>query len=388
MKKNIVLMYAISLFQGMVFYAAVSSLYRRAQGVTVFQITLIESLSLLLCLGLEIPWGFVADRIGYKRSMVYCNALFFLSKIVFWQASGFWGFLLERLMLSVVFAGLSGVDSAILYLSSEKGKSQQVFGVYHSLGTVGLLVSALVFSAFFKDDYRLAAFCTAISYGLSALLTLFLTEMRDGKSHRIDLRELQSLLRGVFQNKDLLKLLLAVAFLTETHQTITVFLSQFQYERCGLSPSLISYAFILLTLAGLFGVFSARLTKALGMKASGILLWGAVLTACVVLAFTGKALLSVGGILLMRASYSLFQPFQLEMQNLKISTPNRATALSINAMIINSVAVGSNLAFGALAENSLRGAFLFGAGLCFLGLLLFLSRLRRMKAEQIKTELS
>ena len=54
MKRNIYLMYAIAFLQGMVFYGPVATLYRQAQGVSVFQITLIESISLILCILLEI----------------------------------------------------------------------------------------------------------------------------------------------------------------------------------------------------------------------------------------------------------------------------------------------------------------------------------------------
>ena len=48
-KRNICLMYGISLLQGMVFYGPIATLYRQATGVTVFEITLIESISLALC---------------------------------------------------------------------------------------------------------------------------------------------------------------------------------------------------------------------------------------------------------------------------------------------------------------------------------------------------
>lgn len=65
MKKNIQLMYAAALLHGMVFYGPVATLYRQTQGVSIFQITLIESISLILCLLCEIPWGIAADRIGY-----------------------------------------------------------------------------------------------------------------------------------------------------------------------------------------------------------------------------------------------------------------------------------------------------------------------------------
>ena len=40
------------------------------------------------------------------------------------------------------------VDTSILYLSCKVGESQKVFGIYNSLGTVGLLVSAVIYSIY------------------------------------------------------------------------------------------------------------------------------------------------------------------------------------------------------------------------------------------------
>ena len=55
MKRNIYLLYGISLLQGMVFYGPISTLYRQAQGVGIFEILLIESISYALCIVLEVP---------------------------------------------------------------------------------------------------------------------------------------------------------------------------------------------------------------------------------------------------------------------------------------------------------------------------------------------
>ena len=118
-KKNIVLMLLLGFLQAMVFYAPIATLYRQAQGITLSQITIIESICLALCLLLELPWGIVADKIGYKRTMIFCSLLYFVSKVIFWQAHSFEMFLLERILLAVVISGLSGVDNSILYLSSK-----------------------------------------------------------------------------------------------------------------------------------------------------------------------------------------------------------------------------------------------------------------------------
>lgn len=379
-KRNIFLLYAISLLQGMVFYGSVATLYRQAQGVSVFQITVIESISLGLCLLLELPWGVVADKIGYRRTMIFCCVLYFLSKIVFWQARGFGGFLLERVMLSVVMAGMSGVDTGMLYLSCRKGESQRVFGVYNSLLTAGLLVAALVFTVFVGGSYQLAGFLTVLSYGAAALLSLWLVEVRPETASRFTAHEFLALLRKTLRNPSLLLLLIGIALFNETHQTITVFLSQLQYTACGLSPRSIGGLYLILTVAGMCGTASARLTQKIGTARFAALLYTAAAAACLLLAVTRSVWLSAAGVLLLRVACSLFQPLQMRLQNEQVQTENRATALSINAVIIDSAGVATNLAFGKLADTALSGAMLLGSALCAIGGVLFFAWYRSRSA--------
>lgn len=264
MKRNIYLMYAIAFLQGMVFYGPVATLYRQAQGVSVFQITVIESISLILCILLEVVWGVVADRIGYKKTMIFCCALYFISKIIFWRASGFAGFLAERILLSIVAAGMSGVDASILYLSCKKEDSQRAFGIYNSLGMAGLLAAAAVFSIFVRDDYRLSGLLTVISYGMAAVLSLALTDVSPEGSGRISKVGFRQVLSQTLSDRNLLLFLVGAAFLNETHQTVTVFLNQLQYEKCGLGNTAIGSIFIIATLLGTCGAASAWVYKADG----------------------------------------------------------------------------------------------------------------------------
>ena len=371
MKKNIYFMYAIALLQGMVFYGPVATLYRQAQGISVFQITLIESISLALAIALEIPWGFVADKIGYRKTMISCCGLYFISKIVFWQATSFGGFLLERVMLSVVLSGFSGVDSSIIYLSCKGKDSQKAFGIYNSMGMAGLLAAAAIFSIAVKDNYPLAGFLTVISYGISAVLSFFLTEVKEEKVDHRQQESFASLLTTVLSDRNRLLFLIAVALLSETHQTITVFLNQPQYSRCGLGNTMIGFLYIVATVLGLCGVYSSAVTGKIGMRFSLLLFCGLAAVSCMILAFSQSAVPSVIGIFALRLSNSLFQPFQAEIQNKRIQSGNRATALSINAMFVDCIAIGTNLIFGALSERNLSLAFVFGGGICCLSLICF-----------------
>lgn len=372
MKKNRYILYGIALLQGMVFYGPIATLYRQAQGVSVLEITLIESISLALCILLEVPWGVLADRIGYRRTMIFCSGLYFVSKIVFWQADGFLDFLLERILLSVVLAGFSGLDSSILYLSCQGRDSQKAFGIYNSMSMAGLLIAAAVFSLLIQDHYSLAGWLTVISYGLAALLSLGLTEVKAAPADAVRPEPFRTALRSALRNRTFLLFLVGVALLSETHQTITVFLNQLQYTRCGIGSAAIGIFYLVATLLGLLGVYSTAVTKRLGTKGSLILFCGLAAASCLTLAMTAQALPSVLGIQTLRLSNTLFQPFQLEIQNRQIQTENRATALSIHSMLISGIAIGTNLIFGALSDWSLPAAFFFGGGICLLGLLFFL----------------
>lgn len=372
LKKNIFIMYAIAFLQGLVFYGSIATLYRQASGVSVFQITIIESISLVLCLIFELPWGVLADKIGYKKTMMICCTLYFVSKIIFWQASSFMGFLAERILLSVVLSGMSGVDSSILYLSCDSQDAQRVFGVYNSLGTAGLLLASLIFTIFIGADYRFSAFLTVLTYGTAAILTLFITEVKKPKASMEANAQKQffDILRNIFKNKYLLIFLVGAALLNETHQTFTVFLSQLQYVKGGMTDKMIGAAYILITIAGLISAKSSKITEAIGARRLVNLCYALAVLSCVLLCVTSSAVASVISILALRIDFSLFQPMQSNIQNMQVVSSDRATELSVFSVIMNSVGVSTNLIFGAVADVNLSSAFLFGAVFCLLGFIL------------------
>jgi predicted MFS family arabinose efflux permease len=356
----------------MVFYGPVATLYRRAAGVSVLGIAQIEGISLALCVALELPWGIVADRIGYRRTMLVCCGIYFVSKIVFWRAEGFGWFLLERVLLAVVMAGMSGVDVSILYLSCQKEETQRVFGVYQACGTAGLLAATGAYVLWIGPDYRLAGFCTGVSYGVAALLAFGLREVKPPQpTPEGRLTEFKRALLQLLRDARTLALLLAIALLNETHQTITVFLNQLQYVRAGMTDTQIGLAYGLATVFGLTGALSARATRRWRSRGFGSALYLAACAACLLLACTRSALLSVAAILLLRVAFSLFQPLQTELQNQRVTIADRATALSLNALLLDGAGIATNLTFGAAAQQSLPLALALGALFCLAGLALY-----------------
>ena len=74
-RRSIALLYCMSFLQGMCFYGPVATLYRTEVGVTMGQISLIEAVTYLLVVMLEVPLGAVCARIGYRRMIMASSAL-------------------------------------------------------------------------------------------------------------------------------------------------------------------------------------------------------------------------------------------------------------------------------------------------------------------------
>lgn len=143
------------------------------------------------------------------------------------------------------------------------------------------------------------------------------------------------------------------------------------YGPIATSGSSIGLLFVAATLPGLFGFCSSSVTGQLGICNSLLLFCCMAIASCLTLAATHLAFPSAAAILILRFSNTLFQPLLTEIQNRQIQTDNRATALGVNSMLLNSVAIGTNLVFGALADRTLSGAFLFGTGICIISCLIF-----------------
>lgn len=370
-------MFAISFLHGMVFYGPIATLYRQAAGVSVFQITLIESISLALCIGLEMPWGMVADRIGYRKTLIACSIIYFLSKIVFWRADSFFDFLLERILLSVVLAGFSGCDVSLLYLSCKEEESQKIFGIYQFFNMAGLLGASLLYSVYIGANYRLAGLLTMITYGAAAVLAFGIREVKAMEQGRWGNQAFIRVFLETVKDRRFLLAVIGMGLLAETNQTITIYLNQIQYVKAGIDVKTMGLIYILVTLCGMVGMWSHWVTKKMGGISFGLAMFLSGAISCVILALTNQALVSVAAIVMLRISASLFAPFSTQLQNRQIKTADRATALSIYAVLLEGTGVVTNVIFGQAAQVNISWAMSCGAILCLAGAIMFYLFYRR-----------
>lgn len=381
LKRNIALMYAISFFQGLVFYASVSTLYRQACGLSLFQITLIESIFSAICIISELPWGIVADRIGYRRTILLCNLFFFVSKIIFWKADTFGAFLAERLVLSIVISGLSGVDDTILFLSCKKEEAQRVFSIHGYFGTLGMIIASTCFSLFFSENFRGAAFWTVVSYAIAAALSFGLKDVGAPTAKSIR-SQIASFHPAALLKNHFFVFLIAMAIVQEVYQLLIVFFSQPLYLQAGWSTAWIGTAHIALQILSMSVLFSDYLTKRWSARRFLPFLIALSALCSFLLAFQLPSALLFIVVAIVQMSCSLLGPLQANVQNQSITQENRATMLSAQSLFMRVIAIGVNLIVGRISENSLS-ASLFACGvLCLTALVCVMAWQRVSKQHQ------
>lgn len=384
-QRNIPLMYAIAFFQGIVLYASISALYRQARGLTLAQYAVIDGFSYLFQLAFEIPFGMLADRIGYKKTLVCSNALYLISKIIFWQAFGFGSFLLERLFFSMALAGLSGLDVSILYLSCGKEDSQKIFGRYHACETAGMLTGCFLFTLFLSNNYSATAFGTVISYGIAFFLSFFVVDVKEAqpKEHLPSLKRLAEIGKITLQDRKFLLFILGEAMVSYATWAVRVFLIQNKYISLGLTTRHIGWIEILFSALALTSVYSAALTRKLGFRRFMVAGMGTVVLCALVIGATGSPVLAVVCSAAVEISATMLSPLINDLYSKRVTVSDRATQLSVYAMMAEIFSFGFSFLLSVVTEYNYFAAFVFCAILALTGIVLFLICYRKERSADL-----
>lgn len=363
-RRNLSVFLLWAFFQGMVFYSPAAALYRQAAGLDLFTIGALESVCMLTMLVLEVPWGWLADRLGHRRTLVLSTALLLLSKVVFWRAATVWGFLAERVLIGAASSGLSGCDSAYLYTCTTEEEAGRVFSRWEGAQNAGLLLAALSWPLM-GGDLRLSALWTVASHTAALCLALCLGEpaaaREKGARPALSWRAVWGRTAGQ------MGFLAAFLLFDETCQAVTVFYSQTLYRRAGIPAVWLGLLYALCMGAGLTGVWSHRLARRLGTARACGLVMALGSGACALLAAELGAPGAVCGVMLLRAARAWVNPLALVLQNEKAHPASRAVQLSCNAMVLDVGAAALEPVLGRLADRSLSLALGVGALLCLTG---------------------
>ncbi|MGB6128081.1 MAG: MFS transporter, partial [Psychrilyobacter sp.] len=309
------------MFSRFVFYGPIATLYRQANGLSMSDIFIIESFFGLCIIIFEVPWGWIADKVGYKWIFVISNALLFISKIIFYEADSFNLFLLERVLLALALSGISGCDIAILHNSTDKSESEKVFGRYSAFSTFGYIMATFMSGYFLKKSMEMAAFATIIPYGIAVVLAFFIIDDNCVIEEKIKIKDSLKLL---LKDKRMIIFLLSVTFIREIIQSVMVFLSQLQYTKSNIE--IVYFGIIAggLQIMGLISAKGYKISEKIGHIKSIRLIYISLSLTCILLALTSNPVFTIFLMAIVSLSRGLLEPMVMTIQNNSIKTNNRA----------------------------------------------------------------
>lgn len=391
-RKNIKIFYVLAFLQGLVFYSSIATLYRTANGITLLEMGIIESFFSIFMILLELPWGMLCDRIGYKKTMIISNGFYFLSKVIFWKANGFEMFLLERLLLALSSSGLSGCSSSLLYLSTTPDKAAGTYGKESMFAVMGMTVASMGLTFVFKTDMRGAAFATTIPYFFAFLLTMCLDDIKETQKKQVSFKEIFKTLptepaqahpsrhtlcsfrskSGQQKTKHILLVLLASVLLSDTTHTLVIFYSQLQYERVGIPVEYYGIIFMLLQFVSMSCGMLGSITKHMTKEKLVCFLFPLAGISIVGLLFSEGILSTIICLMVLMCVESIYLPILSTIENESVEISARATMLSAYSLIKNLFTAFTSFGFGKAANISLQHAYLLALVFCAGGYLLFL----------------
>ncbi len=377
----------ISFCQRFHLYIHAYALLLLARGLTLVQISLIESIVIGAIFLMEVPTGILADRVGRKWS-IFCSTFLLMSaEFLFIFARDFQWYVLIALLTGTGFAFASGALEALVYDSLQgedrENEMKKVMGRVNSFSQIAFVISPIIGGLIIGDASvenfipAIALTVVALLLGLLVCLTLREPPLDSAEEKTSSAQLFRDGLSLLLNNRRLRRLALLVIFTSPFTATLVTTLAPPYLVQNDASPFVVGMT---LSLGSLLAVFTQRyvyrLEAWLGQERAiallillpGLMYW--------LLAAAVGPMATVLIVILMYGGNDMKTPLFSAYQNALIDSQNRATVLSLISMFASLYLAVLAPVYAALAQESLVLAFVvMGAVIVAAGLLLRVHRL-------------
>ncbi len=368
MTANINKVIFISFAQRFHLYVHAYALLLLARGLTLLQISLIESIVIGSIFLMEVPTGILADRLGRKWSIAASTFFLMCAEFIFIFARSFEWYIVIALLTGTGFAFASGAIEALVYDSLPAGGREdamkRAMGRLNSTSQLAFVIAPILGGLIIGDaraeNFIPAIALTVLALGIGLLVCFSLREPAAATAE--ERPGSLTLLRTGFgllaSNRRLRRLAMLVVFSTPFTATLVTTLAPPYLVQNEASPFVVG---LTLSLGSLLAVITQRnawkLEAWLGQARAvallillpGLMYW--------LLAAAAGPFATVLLVIFMYGANDMKAPLFSAYQNALIPSENRATVLSlINMFASLFIAIGAPM-YAALAQTSLELAF-------------------------------
>ncbi len=358
----------ISFCQRFHLYIHVYALLLLGRGLTLVQISLIESILIGTIFLMEVPTGVLADRVGRKWSIICSTFLLMCAEFIFIFARDYHWYVLVALLAGTGYAFASGAFEALVYdslpLENREEAMKRVMGRVNSYGMIAFVIAPLVGGLIIGDAAvenfipAIALTVVALFIGLLVCLTLREPERDTSDKTESSAALLRAGLALLYRNRRLRRLVLLVVFTLPFTDALAVTLGPPYLAQNDVSPFAIGAVLSAGSLlAALTQRYAFKVEEWLGRDRAiallillpGLLYW--------ILAAVAGPVATASVMILMYGCSNMKGPLFSAYQNAQIDSKNRATVLSlINMFVSLFLALGAPV-YADLATRSPTMAF-------------------------------
>lgn len=356
-------------------------LYYQDCGLSAHESFLLKAIYSVVIIVLEIPSGYLADKMGRKNTLVIGAVMGVVGMLVYASLEGFWAFLVAEVVLGVSQSFISGSDSAMMYDSllcdGRKGLYTKYEGRITAIGNGAESIAAILGGVLAEVSFRLPFIAQSGVAFLAVPAALLLIEPPSQSQGRVTLQNTFRIVhRSVFSNKELRYYLVFSSVIGACTLAMAWIYHPYLKEELGISLYQIGIIAAGLNLiAAIFSATAHHISKKISQRC---ILWG--IGVSIPLFYIIIGWLNSVYVLLVLAFFYLIRgiatPVLKDYVNMNTPSEIRATVLSVRNFVIRMVFVVIAPVVGYLTDlYSYQVAFIIvGSAFTMLSVLLLVKR--------------
>jgi MFS family permease len=365
------------------FYIPVGTLYLRSRGLNYVQINSLWGIIVFTMFLAEIPAGLFADRVGHRWAVRAALGFQFAGELIYLFAQGYVSFALAAIAGGVGFAFGSGSVEALVYDALEvQGRTDEMAKAVGQIEAGQRLANLVAFPIggwlardLVRSQFVLAIALTAAAVGAGFLCT-FLLQRPVGIAEQVaeQPRSLALLKDGMrlLRENHVFRGLTLLFLVTVPFRDYLGNLYQPHLLSAGVPTAWLGVALSLASGLSFLGARSAHWVQERLGGAPALLLSTALPGFLyLILAIAGQPWSAGMAFCLLYGSMSLRRPIFADQLNRYIASQSRATVLSLISMVSGMYVALMGLAFGRVADLSVRLALALIGAVVLAGALLF-----------------
>jgi len=354
LKSNIWKLYLFKIFFGFFVSLPIIVLFWKNNGLSMFQVMMLQSLFSVAVIVLEVPSGYFADRFGRKKTLVTSSIFATLGIATYSIGTGFLTFLIAEIVWAVGVSLVSGADSAMFYDTlveiGEESSYKERWGLASSLNMVSAAVAAILGGFIAEYSLRWTFFVQVVF--MAGMIPTALA-LKEPKHHKEVVEEetktIKAVMEDVWNFKKLRYLVLYGAFIYAGLQ-VAFWMYQPYFELTGLDIAAFGWAYAAFNLVSAgSSKYGYQIEEKLG-KVKSLILMPILIVTSLLLMSNVLAVFSFGFIFLQQFVRGFEKPLISDYINEIISSENRSTVLSTKSLLGRILQAASLPVFGLIID--------------------------------------